>query len=207
MTARGALLSALVAVLAVAAVPGLAGAAGECNGIPRCIPVEGPWVSVPATGEAKFLLQCPQGRGIVAGTDALANTQDVRASFDGILGSPVAFGRTTNSSALFRAVSAHHRAGLVKPFIGCIPSPTSVRNTIATKASPPGAPLDLRAVTLKLTPGFQRKVTLEVAVGRIGNGPARTAKRSSTPGTRRHSRRPQRPRRRSRPPSTCRRGS
>jgi hypothetical protein len=160
MTARGALLAAFVAALAVAAVPAIAGAAGECNGIPRCIPVEGPWVSVPASGEAKFLLQCPQGRGIVAGTDALANTPDVRASFDGILGSPVSFGRTTNSAALFRAVSAHHRAGLFKPFVGCIPSPTSVRNTIATKASPLGAPLDMRAVTLKLTPGFQRKVTI-----------------------------------------------
>jgi len=154
------LLALVVGGLAAAAMPGGAGAAGECNGIPRCIPVEGPWVSVPANGESKFLLQCPQGRGIVAGTDAEASSQDVRASFDAILGSPVSFGRSTSTSTLFRAVSAYHRAGLFKPFIGCIPAPTSVRNTIATKASPPGAPLDLRAVILKLTPGFQRTVTL-----------------------------------------------
>jgi hypothetical protein len=117
-------------------------------------------VAVPPTGEAKFMLQCPQGRGVIAGTDALANTQDVRATFDAILGSPVSFGRSTSSSALFRAVSAHHRAGLFKPFIGCIPAPTAVRNTLATRATPLGAPLDLRAVTLKLTPGLQRKVTV-----------------------------------------------
>jgi len=157
---RGLILVAILAALAVAAIPGGAGAANECSGIPRCIPVEGPWVAVPANGEAKFMLQCPQGRGIVAGTDAQADTQDVRATFDAILGSPVSFGRSTNSTVLFRAVSAHHRAGLFKPFIGCIPSPTSVRNTIATKAVPLGAPLDLRAVTLKLSPGLQRTITV-----------------------------------------------
>ena len=160
MTLRAALFCALVAALAAAAVTGGATAAGECNGIPRCIPVEGPWVSVPANGEAKFMLQCPQGRGIIAGTDAQASSPDVRATFDAILGAPVAFGRSTNTTALFRAVSAHHRPGLFKPFIGCIPAPTAVRNTIATKATPLGAPLDLRALTLKLTPGFQRTVTL-----------------------------------------------
>jgi hypothetical protein len=160
MTRRALVLCGLVAGLAAAAVPGTAVAADECNGIPRCIPVEGPWVSVPATGETKFMLQCPQGRGIIAGTDGVGSTPDVRATFDAILGAPVAFGRSTSTSALFRAVSAHHRSGLFKPFIGCIPAPSGVRNTIATKASPLGAPLDLRSVTLKLTPGFQRTVTL-----------------------------------------------
>jgi hypothetical protein len=160
MTRRTVALGALLAALAAVAVPGGAGAAGECNGIPRCIPVEGPWVAVPANGEAKFMLQCPQGRGIVAGTDAQASSQDVRGTFDAILGAPVAFGRSTSMSVLFRAVSAHHHVGLFKPFIGCIPAPSAVRNTIATKASPVGAPLDLRAVTLKLTPGLQRTVTL-----------------------------------------------
>lgn len=165
MSRRAVVLAALLGALAAAAVPGGAGAANECAGLPRCIPVEGPWVAVPATGEAKFMLQCPQGRGVIAGTDALASTQDVRATFDAILGSPVSFGRSTSTSALFRAVSAHHRAGLFKPFIGCIPAPTSVRNTIATKAMPLGAPLDLRAVTLKLTPGLQRTVTVACPSG------------------------------------------
>jgi len=31
-----------------------AAAANECNGIPRCIPIEGPWVSVPPNGEVVF---------------------------------------------------------------------------------------------------------------------------------------------------------
>ena len=128
MTVRRGSLVALVAGLALAAVPGnsvAAPAANECNGIPRCIPIAGPWVAVPAHGEALFSLSCPGG-GVVAGTDGLGSTLDVRGYFDGILGSPVAFGRTTHNQALFRAVSAHHRPGYFKPFIGCIPAPSSV---------------------------------------------------------------------------------
>ena len=72
-------------------------------------------MSVPANGEALLPgLACPQRKGVIAGTDALATSTDIRASFDGILGSPVAFGRTTNTAALFRAVSAHHRAGALE---------------------------------------------------------------------------------------------
>jgi hypothetical protein len=160
MRARVVVLAAIAAALAVAAIPGQARAANECSGIPRCIPVEGPWVAVPANGEAVFELQCPGGHGIVAGTDGQGSSTDVRASFDAILGSPVAFGRSTGTAVLFRAVSAHHRAGMFKPFIGCIPAPSSVRNTIATSASPLGAPLSYRAITLKLNPGFQRTVIL-----------------------------------------------
>ena len=50
------LAAALLGALAVSALPGTAVAANECNGIPRCIPVEGPWVAVPAQGEAKVSL-------------------------------------------------------------------------------------------------------------------------------------------------------
>ncbi|HUK43884.1 MAG TPA: hypothetical protein VLV28_01185 [Gaiellaceae bacterium] len=165
MITRRLALAALVSGLAFAAVPGGAGAANECNGVPRCIPVEGPWVAVPASGEADYVLSCPQGKGIVAGTDGRASSTDIRATFDGILGSPVASGRTTNSAVLFRAVSAHHRAGLFKPFIGCIPTETAVRNTIATELSPLGAPLDFRTMTVKISPGLQRTVTLSCPAG------------------------------------------
>jgi hypothetical protein len=154
----------LVAMLAIAAVPGRAAAANECNGIPRCIPVEGPWVAVPANGETVFELSCPGG-GVVAGTDGLGSTLDVRASFDGILGSPVTFGRTTHNQALFRAVSAHHRQGYFKPFIGCIPAPSSVRTTIATQASPIGPPLDYVARVFRVNPGFQHTITLSCPAG------------------------------------------
>jgi hypothetical protein len=160
------LLAGLVAALAVvAAVPGMGVAANECNGIPRCIPVEGPWVAVPASGEVEYELACPGGKGVVAGTDGQASSTDIRASFDAILGAPVAFGRSTSTAVLFRAVSAHHRAGWFKPFIGCIPLPSSVRNTVASQASPLGAPLDYVARTIPVSPGFQRTVTLTCPAG------------------------------------------
>ncbi len=152
--------AAAVAALALAALAGPSLAANECNGIPRCIPVEGPWVSVPASGEVLFALACPQRKGIVAGTDGQASSLDVRVSFDGILGAPVAFGRTTNTVAMFRAVSAGHKGGSFKPFIGCIPAPSAVRNTIAAKVTPAGPPLELRFASVAVRPGFQRTVTL-----------------------------------------------
>ncbi len=151
---------AVVAALAFAAVPSTGFAANECNGIQKCIPVEGPWVAVPASGEVDFELGCPGGKGVVAGTDAEGSSTDIRASFDAILGSPIAYGRSTHSAVMFRAVSAHHKAGWFKPFIGCIPLPSSVRNTVATQASPLGAPLDYVARTISLRPGFQGTVTL-----------------------------------------------
>jgi hypothetical protein len=167
MSAARAALLAFVAAVAVAALPGsslAAPTANECNGIPRCIPIEGPWVAVPAHGEAVFSLSCPGG-GVVAGTDGLGSTLDIRGTFDGILGSPVAFGRTTHSQALFRAVSAHHRPGYFKPFIGCVPNPSSVANTISTEVSPVGPPLDYVARVINVNPGFQRTITLSCPAG------------------------------------------
>jgi hypothetical protein len=165
LSRRGLVAAAFVMLLAVAALPGPAGAANECNGIPRCLPVEGPWVAVPANGEVVYALACPQRKGIIAGTDGLATSIDIRASFDGILGSPVAFGRTTNTAALFRAVSARHRAGAFKPFIGCVPTPSAVRNTTAATSTPVGPPLDLRFASLQVKPGFQRVVMLSCPSG------------------------------------------
>jgi len=160
-------LVALVGALAVLAVPATGRAANECAGIPRCISVSGPWVAVSSTGEAKFMLECPQSKGVVAGTDALATSVDIHASFDGILGSPVSYGRTTNSSAFFRAVSGFHRAGAFKPFIGCIPTPSSLRNTIAAKPSPIGPPLDLRATIARLVPGVIKTISVSCPKGEV----------------------------------------
>ena len=126
-------------------------AAKECSGIPRCVSVPGPWVAVPASGEVEYLLVCPGGKGIVGGTDALVSSQAVQVSFDGIPGSPVAFGRTTNFEVLFRAVSGSHRPGLFEPFIGCIPTQSSQRNT--TGVVPLGAPLVLKATSISPTAG------------------------------------------------------
>ncbi len=165
MSTRGLVLAGLVLALSLAALPGTAGAANECSGIPRCLPVEGPWVTVPAYGETVFALSCPGGKGIVGGTDGLASSTDIRVSFDGILGSPVAFGRTTHTAALFRAVSAHHKAGSFKPFIGCIPSPSAVRNTTAVQPTSVGPPLDLHFKVVPLNPGFQHVITLTCPAG------------------------------------------
>ena len=80
----------------------------------------------PRNGEIVFALDCPEGKGIVAGIDGAgrARSTSARAS-TAFSARPVAFGRTTHTSALFRAVSAHHKAGSFKPFIGCIPSPSA----------------------------------------------------------------------------------
>ncbi len=167
MTARRIALAAVVAALAVAALPPGSGAAKECSGVPRCISVEGPWVAVAATGESDFLLRCPQGKGVVAGTDALASSQDIHATFDATLGSPVAYGRSTGNSTFFRAVSGHHRAGSFKPFIGCIPTPKSTRNTLAAQVTPSGPPLDLRARLFNLRPGVERTVSVSCGRGEV----------------------------------------
>jgi hypothetical protein len=164
---RAAAIVAVVSALAVAALPGTASAANECNGVPKCIPIEGPWVAVPTHGEVVFALSCPHGQGIIAGTDADASSLDVRVTFDGILGAPVAFGRTTHSSVLFRGVSARHKEGSFKPAIGCIPSPASVRNTIAAQQTPVGPPLDLRFKTVSLKPGTQTTVTVSCPAGEL----------------------------------------
>lgn len=158
---RAALAWALVVAAAAVAAGGAGGAVGkECNGIPTCIDVPGPWVSVPATGEATFLLDCPFRRGVVAGVDARADSRDVHVTFDALLGSPVAPGRSTTAYAFFRAVSGHHRAGLFQPLIGCVPSSTSGAQTTAYVITPAGPSLDLAATMMLLAPGRVEHATL-----------------------------------------------
>jgi hypothetical protein len=140
-------------------------ATGECAGLPTCIDVPGPWVAVPAQGEAKFLLDCPQRRGVVAGVDAQASSRDVHVTFDGLLGGPVAPGRTTTRYAFFRAVSVQHREGLFQPRIGCIPSSTGGPQTTAYVITPAGPPLDLAAATMLVRPGTVKHATLGCANG------------------------------------------
>jgi hypothetical protein len=161
------LLIALVGtVLATGAGAATAPITTECAGIPTCIDVPGPWVAVPATGEAKFLLDCPQRRGIVGGVDALASSRDVHVTFDALLGGPVAPGRTTTRYAFFRATSGHHREGLFQPRIGCIPANSGQRATTSAYAiTPAGPPLDLAAATMPVNPGSVKRATLGCANG------------------------------------------
>jgi hypothetical protein len=120
---------------------------------------------VPAHGEAKFLLDCPQRRGVVAGVDALASSRDIHVTFEGLLGGPVAPGRTTTRYAFFRAVSGHHHAGLFEPRIGCIPSSAGGPQTTAYTISPAGPAADLAAATMPVKPGSVRRMTLGCANG------------------------------------------
>jgi hypothetical protein len=153
-------LAALVAALAAAAFAAPGGATNECRGIRDCIDVKGPWVAVPAGRSAVYLLECPRRRGVVGGTDALASSQAIRVSFDGLLGGPVAAGTTTTRFAFFRALSITHRAGSFQPLIGCIPVTSGGRQTTSARAGPPGPPLDLAQTTLRLHAGATRTATL-----------------------------------------------
>jgi len=155
-----------LAVIAAALLASGANAATvECAGIPTCIDVPGPWVAVPAQGEAKFLLDCPQRRGVVGGVDALASSRDIHVTFEGLLGGPVAPGRTTTRYAFFRAVSGHHRQGLFEPQIGCIPSSAGGPQTTAYTISPAGPATDLAAATMAVQPGTARHATIGCANG------------------------------------------
>lgn len=101
-----------------------AGAADECQGLEVCLPVEGPWVVVPATGVVHWDLRCPRRGYIVAGTDARVSDRGVDVSFRAETGSPVGPGRSTTGSAFFTARYAGQtaRRAVFKPFAGCIPT-------------------------------------------------------------------------------------
>ena len=150
---------AAVVVLAAIGASG-AGATNECKGVKTCIDVPGPWVAVPAQGEAWFLLECPKRQGTVVGVDARATSTDIHVTFDGLLGSPVGPGRTTGSFILFRGVSGRHRLGLFEPRIGCTPPPSGGGQTTSYLLTPAGGPLNIAATTLSVTPGSVRQLTL-----------------------------------------------
>ena len=131
------------------------GATSECHGITACIRVPGPWVSVPANGQAEYLLTCPQGRSIVGGLDAQVTSRDVRVEFDGRLGAPVQPGVTTTRYAYFRAVSISKHDQLFRPFLGCIPTQGGGgRSTVSARTvTPPGQSLEYRSRIVLVGPG------------------------------------------------------
>jgi hypothetical protein len=148
-------LAAVVLVLAGAAVlapPG--GATNECHGIQACIRVVGPWVVVPARGQATYLLTCPGGRSVVGGLDAQVTSRDVRVSFDGRLSAPVQPGSTTTRYALFHAVSLSGRVQAFQPLLGCVPlQGGGGRSTVSAYVSPPGPSLEYRSRISVVSPG------------------------------------------------------
>ncbi len=154
-------IAALVATLAAALVVAApAGSANECEGLQVCVPIVGPWVSVPAAGgvarpEVRWQLTCPRSF-IVGGLDARLTERAIDVRFVGLLGSPVNPGITTSRSVTLVATHVGRSSGApsFKPYIGCMPArgggsrvPTSV------SVFPPGQPATLRSKTVRVRPG------------------------------------------------------
>jgi len=118
---RALVLVAAATSAAIAAAP--AGATNECRGLQVCVPVVGPWVLAPVSGEVQFQLACPK-RFVVAGLDAELSTRALEVGFRGALGAPVNPGITTSSSAVFlgRLVRGTDPAASFRPHIGCVPA-------------------------------------------------------------------------------------
>jgi hypothetical protein len=113
------LLALVCTAAATAAAP--AGAGTECERLPVCIRVVGPWVQVPAGASPTYYrLSCP-GRGqTIGGLDAdRSGRVDIR--FLGALGGPVSPGVTTGRDADFVARAARGMAAF-RPLLGCIPA-------------------------------------------------------------------------------------
>ncbi len=133
----------------------------ECNKVKVCVHVVGPWVAVPAAGEATWLLECPKRQGSVGGTDARASSVHVHVWFDGQIGAPIGQGVTTGSFLLFHAISDDGKVGSFEPLLGCIPikkqsssrSTLSARRIAAIPGTPVGVPLDPRGTDVVLQAG------------------------------------------------------
>jgi hypothetical protein len=164
---------AAVAMLAALLVSAPASqAADECKGLQVCIPVAGPWVSIPAPGlaeTASWKLVCPQG--IVGGVDARASEKRVFVEFPGHLGSPVNPGITTTGSLVFHGTYGGRaaRATSYQPFIGCIPTPGGGPRTRVSftpvAAVVPGDLITVRIKTLRVTEGRLARGTLRCHSG------------------------------------------
>jgi hypothetical protein len=117
----------------------------ECQGIKNCLGTRGPWVYVPASGEATYLFGCPQRIGfIAAGTDARASSKAIRVWFDdgtgGRIGPLVKPG--ASPVLLFHAASDNGRPGWFQPLVGCVSLiPKNKRSTTSAYAGVPPGPL------------------------------------------------------------------
>ena len=118
--------AAVAAALAPAAQPD-AHAATECNGLPVCIPVAGPWVKVPPqSGSARrptyYHQSCPAG-SVIGGLDAEVTHRSIELSFGGLLGGPISPGVTTATAAVFAATETSRLPlpTAFKPLLGCVP--------------------------------------------------------------------------------------
>jgi hypothetical protein len=163
VTAAGLALAALVTTAGLAGTPFylLPAATQECQNVSHCKAVSGPWVAVPANGEATFLFACPERRSfVVGGTDARASSTDVRVWFDGALGAPIGEPKISAKNGaviLFHAETNNGKPGSFQPILGCVSlTDLSKRSTVSARVAAnapgtaPGAPVDLRASQVEL---------------------------------------------------------
>ncbi|MBA2333067.1 MAG: hypothetical protein H0V94_09790 [Actinobacteria bacterium] len=97
----------------------------ECEGLPECIRVVGPWVSVSAgSTPTYFRVRCPGPGQTIGGLDAdyPRGGGGVDVTFLGALGGPVGPGVTTGREIVFVAFATRPRAGTFRPLLGCIPA-------------------------------------------------------------------------------------
>jgi hypothetical protein len=147
----------------------LPAATKECENVTHCRAVSGPWVAVPANGEATFLFACPMRRSfVIGGTDARASSTDVRVWFDSDLGAPIGEPRISAKDGavlLFHAATNNHKPGSFQPILGCVSltdlskrSTVSARLATSVPGTSPGAPVDLRSseVALGLATGLAK---------------------------------------------------
>ena len=166
--------------------PGKTPATTECRNLAYCYGVRGPWVIVPPTGEATFLLACPEqakalGAYLLGGTDALTSSDHVHVWYDGQLGAPIGAQTTKSSSAglLFHAVTDNAQAGSFQPILGCISLAQASRLSTVSETRPvaplPGSPAasppKLRATLVVLEPGWDRPINMSCQSGEklVGN--------------------------------------
>jgi hypothetical protein len=144
-----------------------------CAGLPFCFGITGPWVVVPAKGEATFLLDCPvraasRSAFLIGGADSLASAGSIRVWYDGNLATPIGSPTSTVNGLLFHAVANNGKRGSFQPILGCIDlRQASKRSTVSARAAsaPPRAPHAAptptpRSRLLVLEPGWSRTLTV-----------------------------------------------
>lgn len=143
----------------------------ECVNVANCHASVGPWVVVPARGEASFLLACPARQGyLIAGTDALASSGSVRVWFDGQVGAPGGLPPSTapgGAALLFHALSLNGKPASFQPILGCVSlvqktkiATVGIRLSGALPGVPPASRIDYHSETIVIAAGSVDRVTL-----------------------------------------------
>jgi hypothetical protein len=172
MTARRGLFLLLVTCAALVAAPG-ASASVECDGVPDCRSVEGPWVAVPSLDDASDVViwdvRCPNGTSL-AGSDWVADS--TRAGLAVAAEQFPDLELYSGVDLAFIGLNQTRTARTFQPLIGCQNSAGSTR---AVAAGAPNGPTrrivtrtvrpERRAVYRHRCPGGERLVRSGSGVG------------------------------------------